>query len=141
MNDGCRPWPARAVALLTLGACLLAPIASTAQQLYRDSNNEIDSIVALVDDDVVLRSELDIAIKGIVDRIRAQGGDLPPQHLLEQQVLERLIIRELQLQRAFQTGIRISDADIDQSLMMLAQQNNISLMQLRQVIEADGEEA
>ena len=101
---------------------------------------KIDSIVALVDDDVVLRSELDIAIKGIVDRIRQQGGDLPPQHLLEKQVMERLIIRELQLQRAFQTGIRISDADIDQSLTMLAQQNNISLMQLRQVIEADGED-
>ncbi len=104
------------------------------------SSEKIDSIVALVDDDVVLRSELDIAIRGIVDRIRAQGGDLPPQHLLEKQVLERLIMRELQLQRAFQTGIRISDADIDQGLMMLAEQNNLSLMQLRQVIEADGED-
>jgi len=101
---------------------------------------KIDSIVALVDDDVVLRSELDLAIKGIVDRIRQQGGDLPPQHLLEKQVLERLIIRRLQLQRAYQTGIRISDADIDQSLLMLAQQNQITLMQLRSVIENDGED-
>ena len=98
------------------------------------------NIVGLVDDDVVLRSELDIATKGIVDRIRQQGGDLPPKHLLEKQVLERLIVRRLQLQRAFQTGIRISDADIDQSLMMLAQQNQITLMQLRQVIESDGED-
>ena len=101
---------------------------------------KIDSIVALVDDDVVLRSELDLAINGIVDRIRQQGGDLPPQHLLEKQVLERLIIRRLQLQRAYQTGIRISDADIDQSLLMLAQQNQITLMQLRSVIENDGED-
>ena len=101
---------------------------------------KIDSIVALVDDDVVLRSELDLAIKGIVDRIRQQGGDLPPQHLLEKQVLERLIVRRLQLQRAYQTGIRISDADIDQSLLMLAQQNQITLMQLRNVIENDGED-
>lgn len=101
---------------------------------------KIDSIVALVDDDVVLRSELDLAIKGIVDRIRQQGGDLPPEHLLEKQVLDRLIIRRLQLQRAFQTGIRISDADIDQSLLMLAQQNQITLMQLRSVIENDGED-
>jgi len=102
--------------------------------------SKIDSIVALVDDDVVLRSELDLAIKGIVDRIRQQGGDLPPKHLLEKQVLERLIIRRLQLQRAFQTGIRTSDADIDQSLLLLAQQNNITLMQLRNVIENDGED-
>jgi peptidyl-prolyl cis-trans isomerase SurA len=107
---------------------------------FAQSTEKIDSIVALVDDDVVLRSELDIAIKGIVDRIRQQGGDLPPQHLLEKQVLERLIIRELQLQRAFQTGIRVSDTDIDQGLMMLAEQNKITLMQLRQVIEADGED-
>ena len=103
-------------------------------------NVKIDSIVALVDDDVVLRSELDLAIKGIVDRIRQQGGDLPPKHLLEKQVLERLIVRRLQLQRAFQTGIRISDADIDQSMLMLAQQNQITLMQLRSVIESDGED-
>jgi len=101
---------------------------------------QIDSIVALVDDDVVLQSELDLSIKGIVDRIRQQGGDLPPRHLIEKQVLERLIIRRLQLQRAFQTGIRISDADIDQAMLMLAQQNQISLMQLRQAIEADGED-
>ena len=104
------------------------------------STAKIDSIVALVDDDVILRSELDIAIKGIIDRIRQQGGDLPPESLLEKQVLERLIIRRLQLVRAFQTGIRISDDEIDQSLLMLAEQNKISLMQLRQVIEADGED-
>jgi len=100
----------------------------------------IDSIVALVDDDVILKSELDLAIRGIVDRIRQQGGDLPPKHLMEKQVLERLIIRRLQLQRAFQTGIRTSDADIDQALLQLAQQNRLTLMQLRQVIEADGED-
>jgi peptidyl-prolyl cis-trans isomerase SurA len=108
--------------------------------VHAQNTVKIDSIVALVDDDVVLRSELDIAIKGIVERIRQQGGDLPPKSVLEKQVLNRLIIRQLQLQRAFQTGIRVSDADIDQSLTMLAQQNQISLMQLRQVIEGDGED-
>ncbi len=108
--------------------------------VYAQNSSKIDSIVALVDDDVVLRSELDIAIAGIVERIRQQGGDLPPMHLIEKQVLERLIVRQLQLQRAFQTGIRISDADIDQSMLLLAQQNGISLMQLRQVIENDGED-
>ena len=108
--------------------------------VYAQNTSKIDSIVALVDDDVVLRSELDLAIKGIVDRIRQQGGDLPPKHLLEKQVLDRLVIRRLQLQRAFLTGIRISDSDIDESLKLLAQQNKITLMQLRQVIESDGED-
>jgi len=113
----------------------LIPTAAHAQNTVK-----IDSIVALVDDGVVLRSELEVAIKGIVERIRQQGGDLPPKSLLEKQVLERLIGRQLQLQRASQTGIRISDADVDQSLMMLAEQNKITLMQLRQAIEADGED-
>ena len=119
-------------------ATLISGLATST--VHAQKTTQIDSIVALVDDDVVLRSELDLAIKGIVDRIRQQGGDLPPKHLLEKQVLERLIIRRLQLQRAFQTGIRTSDADIDKSLLMLAQQNNITRMQLRQVIENDGED-
>ena len=119
-------------------ALLSSPVATTTA--FAQTEEKIDSIVALVDDDVILRSELDIAIKGIVDRIRQQGGELPPQNLLEKQVLERLIIRRLQLLRAYQTGIRISDSDIDQSLMMLADQNQLSLMQLRQLIEADGED-
>ena len=127
----------RAAVWLICIALISGAVTSTAQA---QSSTPIDSIVALVDDDVVLRSELDLAIKGIVDRIRQQGGDLPPQHLLEKQVLERLIVRRLQLQRAFQTGIRISDADIDQAMLMLAQQNQISLMQLRQAIESDGED-
>lgn len=101
---------------------------------------EIDSIVALVDEDVVMRSELNTAIEGIVDRINQQGGNLPPQDLLEKQVLERLIIRKLQLQRALQTGIRVSDADIDQAVTGLAQQNGLTVMQMRQVIESDGED-
>jgi len=107
---------------------------------HAQKTTQIESIVALVDDDVVLRSELDLAVKGIVDRIRQQGGDLPPQHLMEKQVLERLIVRRLQLQRALQTGIRVSDADIDQAMLRLAQQNQMSLMQLRQVLEGDGED-
>jgi len=107
--------------------------------VYAQASTPIDSIVAVVDDDIILRSELDLAIGGIVERIRLQGGDLPPTHLMEKQVLERLIVRRLQLQRALLTGIRISDADIDQAMLRLAQQNQMSLMQLRQVIEGDGE--
>ena len=118
--------------LLAIGLCT-SPVQA-------QETSEIDSIVALVEQDVILRSELDTAIKGIVDRIRAQGGNLPPQDLLESQVLERLIIRKLQVQRAYQTGIRVSDADIDAAITSLADQNGLSVMQMRQVIETDGED-
>ena len=126
------------IATFILAGCLMAPSVAIAQA--KPVGTPIDSIVALVDEDVILRSELNLAVLGIVDRIRASGEAMPPMNLLEGQVLERLIIRELQIQRALQTGIRVSDADIDQAMVNLAQQNGISLQQLRQVIENDGED-
>jgi peptidyl-prolyl cis-trans isomerase SurA len=125
---------ARALLCATLA---LAPLAAAAQS---DGIEPLDAIVALVDEDVILRSELDLAVAGIVERVRASGEAMPPMNLLESQVLERLIIRELQVQRALQTGIRASDADIDQALTTLAQQNKMTVQQLRQVIEGDGED-
>ena len=137
MIHHCCSWSTRTAAFFVITASLLTPAALMAQ--ISSSNAPIDSIVALVDEDVILRSELDLAVAGIVDRVRASGESMPPMNLLESQVLERLIMRELQIQRAMQTGIRISDADIDQALVTLAQQNSMTLQQLRQVIEADGE--
>jgi len=122
-------------AVLIVSAVATGPAAAQS-----GAKTPIDSIVALVEEDVILRSELDVAVAGIVDRVRATGEAMPPMHLLERQVLERLIIRELQVQRALQTGIRVSDADIDQALTALAQQNNMTVQQLRQVIEGDGED-
>lgn len=125
-----------AIGLLILGLS----VSSISNTAFAQESQSVDSIVALVDDDIILRSELDIATKGIIDRIRQQGGQLPPQEVIDKQVLERLILRRLQLQRAFQTGIRVGDSEIDQAMMKLAQQNNISLMQMRQVIESEGED-
>ena len=118
-----------------LAAPLLAPTPAHGQGV-----EPIDTIVALVEEDVIMRSELDIAIEGIVERIRQTGGNMPPRNLLEKQVLERLISRKLQVQRALRTGIRVSDSDIDQAMMNLARQNNITVGQMRQVLESDGED-
>jgi peptidyl-prolyl cis-trans isomerase SurA len=126
------------IATFILAGCLMAPTVAIAQA--KPVGTPIDSIVALVDEDVILRSELDLAVSGIVERIRASGEAMPPMNLLEGQVLERLIMRELQIQRALQTGIRVSDSDIDQALVNLAQQYGITLQQMRQVIENDGED-
>jgi len=129
--------------LALAGLCLLiAPLALAPLPVAAQGSGTepLDSIVALVDEDVILRSELDLAVAGIIDRVRASGETMPPMHLLERQVLERLIVRELQVQRALQTGIRASDADIDQALTSLAQQNGMTVQQLRQVIESDGED-
>jgi peptidyl-prolyl cis-trans isomerase SurA len=123
-----------------LAAAYLLTTTGLQAQLGSGNIEPIDSIIALVDEDVILRSELDMAIAGIVDRIKASGEGMPPMDLLENQVLERLIMRELQVQRALQTGIRVSDTDVDQALVNLAKQNGITVQQLRQVIEKDGED-
>lgn len=124
-----------------LPALLVAGLSGPAAPAMAQSATEkVDEIVALVEEDIILRSELDSAIKSIVERIRTQGGGLPPQDLLEKQVLERLIVRKLQVQRAQRTGIRVSDADIDQAMVNLAEQNGITVNQMRQVLESDGED-
>lgn len=138
MNEPMNARHTWALTALILLAGAMLPSQATAQLLQDSGSGEIDSIVALVDEDIILRSELDQAIAGIVQQIQARGEAMPPMHLLESQVLERLIVTELQVQRALQTGIRVSDADVDQYLVSIAQSNNITVQQMRQTIEADG---
>ena len=138
MKQSRRASPFKSALLAMIALILLGQ--GIAQAQTARSSVPIDSIVALVDEDIILRSELDLAVAGIVDRIRASGEAMPPMNLLQGQVLERLIMRELQVQRALMTGIRVSDADIDQALIALAQQNGITVQQMRQVIEQDGED-
>lgn len=115
-------------------AILLLPLLASAQM----QGQSIDRIVALVEEDVILQSELDQAIDAIAQQVEARGERLPPRSVLEEQVLERLIMQRLQILRAEQTGIRASDSDVDNALNRVAQQNNLPLSQLRRVLEADG---
>ena len=98
----------------------------------------LDSIVAVVNEDVILRSDLDQAVQSVIARVRSQGQTLPPQDLVEKQVLDNLILSKLEVQRALETGVRASDADIDAALIAVAQQNNMTVAQLRSTIESDG---
>ncbi len=117
--------------LLALGLMLSLAGAGMAQQL-------LDEIVAIVDDSVILRSELDRSTASISKQLEARNTQLPPRSILERQVLERLIITEILAQRAQQAGIRVSDAEVDTALSQIARQNNINLEQMRQAVEADG---
>ncbi len=98
----------------------------------------IDSIVAVVDEDVILRSELDLAVANITHQITAANqGDVPPKDVLERQVLDRLVMMRLQVNRAGDSGIRISDQELQQSVASIAQQNKMTVADLRQRLEAD----
>ncbi|MCG8464395.1 MAG: peptidylprolyl isomerase [Xanthomonadales bacterium] len=108
-----------------------------AESPYSDAK-KIDRIVAIVDEDVILDSELQIAVDTIRDQIKARGSAMPPEDLLNKQVLERLIMKKLQVQRAETTGIRVSDSDVDSTLERVAAQNNITIAAMRGRLERDG---
>ena len=125
--------------LTVLFALLLALVCAapraTAQLLPSDS---IDRIVAVVDEDVVLQSELDRAVGQILAQYQRNPAQLPPRNLLEAQVLNRLIMTRLQVARADSTGVRVGDADIDNAVQTIARQNNLSPDQLRASLAQDG---
>ena len=87
----------------------------------------LDRVVAIVDTDVVMQSQLDQRVREVQQTIAKRGDSLPPEHVLGQQVLERLIIENIQLQIGDRSGIRITDEELNQAVGTIAQRNNLSL--------------
>ena len=119
--------------LLSSLCALSAPLAAQSLNLQT-----LDKVAAVVDEDVVLQSELNRAINNITQQYAANPGQLPPRDVLERQVLDRIILIRLQAQRANETGIRVSEVQIDSAIANIAQQNNMSLEQLRASLQQDG---
>ncbi|EIM02451.1 peptidylprolyl isomerase [Rhodanobacter thiooxydans] len=116
--------------MLPAHAQLLAPAAPADQPL--------DRIVAVVNDDVILQSELNDAVASVQQQYAGRAGQLPPMNVLQQQVLNRLVLMRLQIQKAQDQGIRISNADVDQAVQGVAEQNKLSPEQLRAEVERSG---
>ena len=83
----------------------------------------LDKITAIVDDDVVLQSELDQRMIAVLSQIQASGTKAPPQDILRQQILERLISERLQLTMGYDAGIRITDEELNQAIVRIASNN------------------
>ncbi len=98
----------------------------------------LDRIVAVINDEVITRAELDARVKYAVRQLAHQGTPQPPLQELERQVLERLVNDRVQLQFAKTTGLRVDDAELDRALNRIAEDNKLSLEQLRQTLERDG---
>lgn len=98
----------------------------------------LDRIVVVVNDGVILQTEIDRAIEEALQQIRARGMATPPEDALRAQVLERLILQRLQTQRAQQAGIRIDDKELNEVLTRIAQQNGMTLAQFAEALRADG---
>ncbi|HET6546107.1 MAG TPA: peptidylprolyl isomerase [Rhodanobacteraceae bacterium] len=125
--------------ILTVAAFAFFAFASARPAIAQVLPSEpIDRIIAVVDQDVVLQSELDRAVKNVLAQYAKNPEQLPPRDALEHQVLERLIMQKLQLQRADDTGVKVSDAEVDQSLAQIAENNRMDVSQLRGAIEHQG---
>ncbi|MGY1459695.1 MULTISPECIES: peptidylprolyl isomerase [unclassified Luteimonas] len=98
----------------------------------------IDGIAAVVDEDVILQSELERAVQNIKMQYGGRSDQLPPEAILRRQVLERLILVQLQTARAQSTGVRVADEELDGAVAAVAQQNNMTPDQLRQQLASDG---
>ncbi|KAA1175640.1 molecular chaperone SurA [Marinobacter salinexigens] len=98
----------------------------------------LDQVVAIVDDDVILQTELDARISTISSRLGAQGTALPPRALLEQRVLEQLINESIQLQRAEKLGMRVSDNELNETMINIADRNGMTMAEFEQQLAAEG---
>ena len=120
-------------------ACfLIAAFGASAAQAQMLSKQPLDRIVAVAEDDVILQSELDRAVASVLAQYQKNPQQLPPRDVLERQVLESLIMLRLQVARAKDTGIRISDADVDQAAQRVAANNKMDVAQLRASLNHDG---
>lgn len=106
----------------------------------------LDGVAAVVDDGVVLKSELTLRVAVVVDNMRVsqaaappeQRRPLPPMSVLEEQVLEQLILRQIQLQRAERFGIVVNDEMLNQALTTMSQDIGLTLETLPSALESEG---
>ncbi len=98
----------------------------------------LDRVAATVNEGVVLSSELDEQILMISERLREQKMEMPPQNVLRQQVLDRLVLQELQMQRADRAGIKVSDEVLNNAMQDVAERNKIRLTDLPAALASQG---
>lgn len=128
----------RALPLLLFVASFLASSGVRAQETLSNTGVLLDRIVAVVNDGVILQSQMDSKVDLVAGQLRDQNTALPPRQVLESQVLEQLITQEVQLQRARRLGVRVPDAMLNSTLQRVAQRNGISLSDLPRAMAAQG---
>lgn len=98
----------------------------------------LDGIVAVVEDDIILESELAKEVAGVTSKLKANNVQMPPDNILYKQVLERLIIDKLQSQLAKKAGVKVTDEMLESSMSGIARQNGMDLASFKQEILEQG---
>ena len=119
-------------------AASLATALITAPALQ--ANTEvIDQVVAIVDDDIIMASELRERVTAVTENLKARDVQMPPEDTLIRETLDRLILESIQLQKGTRVGVRISDAQLNSAMQRIAAQNRMDLDQFRQALEQQGQ--
>lgn len=125
--------------LLIALTALALPAAALAQTRELSTTGvPLDRVVAIVNEGVVLQSQLDNQSRLIMGRLRDQGTQLPSADVIRQQVLERLVLQEIQIQRAQRLGVQVSDEMLNEALRDVARRNGIPFEQMPVALEAQG---
>jgi peptidyl-prolyl cis-trans isomerase SurA len=123
---------------LFVGLALTATTAFSQTRELSSSGVLLDRIAAVVNDGVVLASQLDAQTDEIITRLRQQKTELPPRNVLRKQILERLIIEEVQMQRASRLGIEVSEEMLNGALEDVGKRNNIPFPDLPRALAQQG---
>ncbi|MFK7886610.1 MAG: peptidylprolyl isomerase SurA [Gammaproteobacteria bacterium] len=113
-------------------------LAPQAAEPLDGSGQLLDRIVAVVNDGVVLQSEVMQQGNAIIQRLRADGVQMPPPDVLQKQIVEKLIVEQIQLQRAERLGVNVTDDQLNAALGGVAQRNNMTLSQLPDILAQQG---
>ena len=122
--------PATGTAPANPGSGFLPPASSNA--------NVVDAIRVVVNDEVITRNEVRKRVDQIVQRLRAQNTQLPPQEDLERQVIESMIVERAQVQLAKEMGVRVDDRMLDAAIGRIAQEQKMSVQEMRNQMEKEG---
>ncbi|MFO0439362.1 MAG: peptidylprolyl isomerase, partial [Betaproteobacteria bacterium] len=122
---------------LALLALLFATAGAQAQAPKPRQIVTIDRVVAVVNSEVITERELSARVDFALRQLREQKAPAPPREVLERQLLERLVNDRVQMQHAREIGMRVSDTELDRALVRIAEQNKLTLQQLREVLARD----
>lgn len=129
---------------MAIGLCLLVAVQVEAQdEPASQSQNSVqllDQIIAIVDDDVILQSELNERMKAVMLNLEKSGNKdkAPPIEKIQKDLIDQLILENIELQMANRAGVRISDNQLNESMLRIAEQNGMNLSQFKQALENDG---
>lgn len=124
--------------LLALQRIFLIFLISVVPAQGEDEIIKIDRIIAVADQLVITENELIDRIKTVRSQLEKQGAKIPPEDVLQKQILERLINDRLLLQYAAQTGVRVDDTQLDKTIERIAEQNKLSVPEFRSALEQEG---